>query len=162
MSNTAIIYDSNYAFSYISIQSTLASAGTMTVTTSSSSALKRTVAAIYTINIDITPSLASTKGGNFTMYIYYDTGSANHTASGSGLLDFSFMGLCQSVTPAAGPAAILNDCQISSDLSTITFSVNNITAGQAIRIQTQISNPLYISTRGIRVYYVDFVSGIVT
>jgi hypothetical protein len=46
-------------------------------------------------------------------------------------------------------------------LTKITFSVNSITANQPIRIQTQISNPLYVSTRGIRAYYVDFISGIV-
>lgn len=129
------------------------------VTTSSASA--NIPASIYTINIDITPSLGSTTGGNFTLYIHYDSGDGAHTGSGTTLLDFSFMGLCQSITPATGTAAVLNGCEISSDLSTITFSVNSITANQPIRIQTQISNPLYKSTRGIRAYYVDFISGMV-
>ena len=46
-------------------------------------------------------------------------------------------------------------------MTTITFSVNTVTAAQPIRIQTQINNPMYFSTRGIRVHYVDFISGIV-
>lgn len=82
----------------------------MFVSTSSTSASYRTVAAIYTINIDVTPSITSSKGGNFTLYLYFDTGNTNHTNSNSGQLDFSFMGLCQSVTPATGTAAVLNSC----------------------------------------------------
>lgn len=108
------------------------------------------------------PSLTNTNGGNFTLKIYYDSGNAAHTsASATGLLDFTFMGLCQSVTPSSGAAAVLNSCEISDDLTQITFSVNTVTAAQPIRIQTQISNPLYVSTRGIRAYYVDFISGVV-
>lgn len=71
------------------------------------------------------------------------------------------MGLCQSVTPNSGAAAVLNSCEISDDLTEIYFSVNSLTGGQAIRISTQISNPLYVSERGIRAYYVDFISGVV-
>lgn len=109
MSNN-IIYDSNYAFGYISIQSALATANTMAVAVSAVSAGSTTVASIYTTNIDITPTISSTIGGNFTMYIHFDSGNGLHTASGSGLLDFTFMGLCQSVTPATGSAAVLNNC----------------------------------------------------
>ena len=70
------------------------------------------------------------------------------------------MGLCQSVTPSSGSAATLNSCEISDDLTEIYFSVNSITAAQPICIQTQVSNPMYVSTRGIRVHYVDFISGV--
>lgn len=144
----------------ISIQSNLASQLTMAVATTTTSSSVNTVAAIYTINIDVTPTITSSVGGNFTLKIYYDSSNANHN-SGTGQLDFTFMGLCHSVTPATGSAAVLNNCEISSDLSSIYFSVNSITASQPIRIQTQVSNPLFVSKRGIRAYYVDFISGIV-
>lgn len=105
-----LIYDSNYAFGFISIQPRLASTGTLTIATSSTSSSVNTVAAIYTINIDITPQSVNQNGGNFTLYLYYDSADAVHTASGSGLIDFTFMGLCQSVTPAVGNATVLNNC----------------------------------------------------
>ncbi len=82
----------------------------MTVSTSTSSVSANTVASIYSINIDITPTITNANGGNFTLQIYYDSTNGVHTASGSGLLDFTFMGLCQSVTPATGAAAVLNNC----------------------------------------------------
>lgn len=112
LSNTAsnpITYDSNYAFAYISIQSNLASTGTMTVSTTTTSASVNTVSSIYTVNIDITPTITSSVGGNFTLKIHYDSSNVNHN-SGTGLLDFTFMGLCHSVTPASGAAAVLNNC----------------------------------------------------
>ena len=34
-------------------------------------------------------------------------------------------------------------------------------ASEVIRIETQASNPLFQSTRGLRAHYVDFISGIV-
>jgi hypothetical protein len=72
------------------------------------------------------------------------------------------MGLCQSVSAsAASQAAVLNYCEISSDLSTITFSMNQVNAGQTIRISTQVKNPLFKSIRGIKGYWVEFISGIV-
>ena len=110
--------------------------------------------------MDITPSLSSSKGGNFTLEIHYDSGDGTHN-SGTGLIDFNFMGLCQSITPSSGSAAVLNYCEISDDLTKIYFSVNTLTAAQPIRISTQVSNPLFVSTRGIRAFYVDFISGVV-
>jgi hypothetical protein len=78
------------------------------------------------------------------------------------MLDFSFMGLCQSISAGPGlSAAVLNFCEISSDLSTITFSMNSVLAAQTIRISTQVKNPLYQSIRGIKGYWVEFVSGLV-
>lgn len=72
------------------------------------------------------------------------------------------MGLCQSISPTPGTAAaVLNYCEISDDLTKIYFSINSITGGSVIRIKTQVSNPLFQSTRGIRAHYVDFISGIV-
>jgi hypothetical protein len=134
----------------------------MSITTTSTSSQEYNPAAIYTININIVPTKSqTTNGGNFTLSLYYDSTQPSHN-SGSGLLDFSFMGLCQSVSPGLGAAAaILNSCTISSDLSTITFSMNSVTAGQTITISTQVQNPLYASIRGINGYWVDFVSGIV-
>lgn len=82
----------------------------MTVAVSTSSASANIPASIYSINIDITPLNSSPTGGNFTLYIYYDSTNIVHTGSGTTLLDFSFMGLCQSVTPAIGSAAVLNGC----------------------------------------------------
>ena len=50
------------------------------------------------------------KGGNFTLYLYYDSGNITHN-SGTTSLDFSFMGLCQSKSPSVGvAAAVLNYC----------------------------------------------------
>jgi hypothetical protein len=107
------------------------------------------------------PTISNSNGGNFTLQIYYNSANATHN-SGTGLLDFNFMGLCQSTSVSAGnPAAVLNFCSISSDLSMITFSMGSITAGTTIRITTQIQNPLYQSIRGIRGYWTDFISGIV-
>lgn len=108
----------------------------------------------------MTPSQTNSNGGNFTLQINYDSADPNHN-SGTTNKDFTFMGLCQSVTPASGSAAVLNSCDISDDLTEIYFSLNEITGGQAIRISTQISNPLYSSTRGIGAFYVDFISGVV-
>lgn len=106
-----IVYDSNYAFRYISVQSFLATPSTLTVAVNPVNvAYSTTVASIYTTNIDITPAITSATGANFTLTIYYDSGNGVHVASGTGLLDFTFMGLCQSVTPATGAAAVLNNC----------------------------------------------------
>lgn len=77
---------------------------------STSSVSANIPASIYTVNIDLTPQNSSSTGGNFTLYIYFDNTNAAHTGSGTTLLDFSFMGLCQSVTPATGSAAVLNGC----------------------------------------------------
>lgn len=107
------------------------------------------------------PSITDTNGGNFTLQIYYNPLNLTHN-SGTGLLDFSFMGLCQSSSVSPGvPPAVLNFCSISSDLSTITFSMNSVTAGTTIQITTQVQNPLYQSIRGIRGYWTDFISGVV-
>lgn len=80
------------------------------------------------------------------------------------MLDFSFAGICQSVIPPSCPsctAAVLNYCTISTDLSTITFSASTVTANTPIAITTQVQNPVYVSTRGVRAYWVNFVSGLV-
>ncbi len=79
--------------------------------------------------------------------------------TGTSINDFSFMGLCQSAATNSNAAAVLNYCSISSDLSTITFSVNTVTANQAIRISTSVSNPSYYSIRGIKGYWTEFISG---
>lgn len=72
------------------------------------------------------------------------------------------MGLCQSTSVSAGvPAVVLTYCSISSDLSTISFSVSSVVAATTIRITTQAQNPLFKSIRGIRGYWTDFISGIV-
>jgi hypothetical protein len=126
----------------------------MAIAVSSSSSEKNRPASIYTINIDITPSKSQAKGGNFTLSLYYDNTEPLHN-SGTTILDFSFMGLCQSISPGPGlSASVLNFCEISSDLSTITFSMNQVTAGTTIRISTQVKNPLYKSVRGIKGYWV--------
>ena len=118
------------------------------------------MSSIYTVYIEVTPSVSSsTYGGNFTISIHYDDTDPLQSADSSGLLDFTFMGLCQSVTPSTGSATALNSCSISDDLTEIYFSVNSFTLGQPIRIQTQVNNPLYVSNRGIRAYVVDFISG---
>ena len=146
------------AFDYISIEDQLSPTGTLTVAGSSTSSEENRTSSIYTILIDVTPTQSNANGGNFTLSIHYESNDSAHTASGTTLLDFTFMGLCQSVTPATGTAAVLNSCEISDDLTEIYFSVNTLTGGQPIRISTQVSNPLYVSTRGIRGFYVDFIN----
>jgi hypothetical protein len=158
----SIIYDQNLAFAYIDVQAQLTSSNTLgfdvnPVSVSTAS----TPASIYSINIDVTPSISNIKGGNFTLEIYYNSVNSTHN-SGTGQKDFNFMGLCQSTSASGGVSAVvLNFCSISSDLSTITFSVAQVIAGTKIRITTQVQNPLYKSIRGIRGFWTDFISGIV-
>ena len=111
------------AFDFISIENTLGSTGTLTVAASSTSSEENKTSSIYTILIDLTPTQTNANGGNFTLQIHYDSGDANHN-SGTTDKDFTFMGLCQSVTPAVGSAAVLNSCDISDDLTEIYFSLN--------------------------------------
>lgn len=115
---------------------------------------------IYSINIDITPSVTLAKGGNFTVKVYNDQTNVNHQVSTSGLLDFSLQGICYSVTSPSGPPPPLNFCTISEDFSSFSFSINSIAAGQTIRIRTEIKNPLYVSKRGLRAHLIEFVSGV--
>ena len=75
-----IVYDSNLAFGYIYIESRLGAAGTLTVAATSSSAEKARTSSIYTIEIDLTPTMTSTTGGNFTLSIYYDSTDADHNS----------------------------------------------------------------------------------
>jgi hypothetical protein len=153
-----IVYDSNMAFAFIDVLAPLGSTGTLGVVCNSTSSQATVPASIYSYDIYLTPSVSSTTGGNFTLYIYYDSTDAG-MATGTTNIDFSFMGLCQSAAPASGSAAVLLFCSISSDLSTITFAMSSVTAGQAIRISTSISNPAYYSVRGIRAYWSEFISG---
>lgn len=158
-----ISYDQNFAFGYYKINSG-AIPSTLTVAVSSTSTNKNKASQIYTVSIDLTPHVTLASGGNFTVFLYYDGTQAAHQGSGTTLLDFSFAGICQSAIPASCPsctAAVLNYCAISSDLSTITFSTGTVTANTIITITAQVQNPVYVSTRGVRAYYVDFVSGIV-
>ena len=153
-----IIYDSNMAFGYIDILAPLGSTDTLGVVCNSSSTQKNVPAAIYSYDIYLTPSVSSTTGGNFTVFIYYDSTDATMN-TGTSINDFSFMGLCQSSAISGGSAAVLLFCTISSDLSTITFAMESVTAGQTIRISTSINNPVYHSVRGIKAYWTEFISG---
>ena len=153
-----IVYDSNLAFGYIGVLSPLATPNTLIVVCNSSSSQSTVPAAIYTYDIYITPTISSSTGGNFTLQIYYSSADATHS-TGTAINDFTFMGLCQSAATNLAAAAVLNFCSISSDLSTITFSVNTVTAGTAIRISTSVSNPPYYSIRGIRGFWTEFISG---
>jgi hypothetical protein len=101
----------------------------------------------------ITPTISSPTGANFTISIYYSNSDPLHS-TGSTLNDFSFVGLCQPSITVGNPAANLTYCLISSDLSTITFSVPELVAYVPIRISTSINNPLYYSIRGIKGYWV--------
>lgn len=153
-----IVYDSNLALGYINVLAPLGSTGTLAIVCNSTSSQVTVPAAIYSYDIYVTPTLGSTTGGNFTLQIYYNSGDATQ-ATGTSITDFTFMGLCQSAATNLGAAAVLNYCSISSDLLTITFSVNTVTAAQAIRISTSVSNPAYYSIRGIKGYWVEFISG---
>lgn len=153
-----IVYDSNLAFGYVDVLSPLATAGTLTIVGNSSSSQKNVPAAIYSYDVYVTPTLSSSTGGNFTIYIYYDSSDGTQS-TGTSLNDFTFMGLCQSAATTTQAAAVLNYCSISADLSTITFSVNSVVASQAIRISTSINNPPYYSIRGIKGYWTEFISG---
>jgi len=153
-----IIYDSNMAFGYISVLDPLTTSNGLGIIANSSSSQRNVPAAIYSFDVYITPTVARTTGGNFTIYIYYDSGDGTH-GTGTSLNDFTFMGLCQSAATVGSAAAVLNFCSISSDLSTITFSVNSVVAHQTIRISTSVSNPPYHSIRGIKGYWTEFISG---
>ena len=106
----AIIYDTNYAFSYINVED-ISEVGTgLVITTASNSVQQFSPAAIYTVDIDITPTKTQAKGGNFTLQLYYDNTEPLHN-SGTTLKDFRFVGLCQSKSAGIGlAAAILNYC----------------------------------------------------
>lgn len=151
-STNNIIYDSNLAFGYVDVLSPLAIPSTLAIIGNSTSSQSTVPAAIYSFDVYITPTVSSTTGGNFTLQIYYSSGDVNHN-TGTTINDFTFMGLCQSAATNIAAAAVLNYCSISSDLSTITFSVNSVTAGTTIRISTSVSNPPYYSVRGIKGYW---------
>lgn len=153
-----IIYDSNYAFGYVDILGPLASSGTLVVDCNSTSSQATVPAAIYSFDIYLTPTVTSTTGGNFTVSIYYDSSVPAHLP-GTSIIDFSFMGLCQSAATNTLSAAVLLFCTISSDLSTITFALESVNANQAIHITTSISNPAYASVRGVKAYWTEFISG---
>lgn len=153
-----IIYDSNLAFGYLDILAPLATPNTLGVICNSSSTQITVPSSIYSFDIYLTPAVSSTTGGNFTVYIYYDN-AVPGMLTGTSIIDFSFMGLCQSAATNGASAAVLLYCSISSDLSTITFALSSVTAGSAIRISTSISNPAYFSQRGIKAYWTEFISG---
>ncbi len=146
-----ITYDSNMAFGYVNILTPLGSTGSLNIIGNSSSSQKNVPSSIYSYDIYVTPTLTSPNGGNFTLYIYYD--SLDGHGGGTNVNDFTFMGLCQSAATNLAAAAVLNYCSISSDLSTITFSVSSFAANTAIRISTSIANPAYYSIRGIKGYW---------
>lgn len=148
-----IIYDSNMAFGFVDILPQLSPQGNLGVICNSSSSQATVPAAIYSYDIYLTPSVSSSNGGNFTISIYYDNTDPTQSVTGTSIIDFSFMGLCQSAATNSASAAVLIYCSISSDLSTITFAMSGVTAGQAIRITTSISNPVYYSVRGIKAYW---------
>lgn len=159
IASSAIIYDSNMAFGFIDILAPLGSTGSLAINCNSTSAQSTVPAAIYSFDIYVTPAVTSVNGGNFTLYIYYDSGLGLHS-TGTSIIDFTFMGLCQSSPTNSLSAAVLLYCSISSDLSTITFAIGQqVTAGQTIRITTSVSNPVYNSVRGIKGYWTEFISG---
>ena len=153
-----IIYDSNMAFGYVDILAPLSPTGNLGVLCNSSSTQATVPASIYSFDIYLTPTASSATGGNFTLFIYYDNADATMN-TGTSIIDFSFMGLCQSAAITGGSAAVLLFCTISSDLSKITFAMESVTGGQTIRISTSISNPAYHSVRGIKGYWTEFISG---
>ena len=153
-----IIYDSNYAFGFIDIFAPLAAQNTLSIIANTSNSQKNVPAAIYNFDIYIMPTISSSTGANFTLNIYYSGTEPLHV-TGTTLIDFSIVGLCQSSASTGFAAANLTFCLISSDLSTITFSVPSLTANVPIRITTSINNPAYYSVRGIRGYWVESISG---
>jgi len=109
-----IIYDSNYAFGFIDIFAPLSAASTLGIICNTSSSQKNVAASIYNLDIYLTPTIGITTGANFTLKIYY---SASDTVHGSGitqtsLIDFKFVGLCQSLATSTDPAANLTSCLI--------------------------------------------------
>ena len=97
------------AFGYIDILAPLGSTNTLAVVCNSSSTQAAVPAAIYSSDIYLTPTVTSTTGGNFTVYIYYDSTDSAHN-TGTAINDFTFMGLCQSAAINAGSAAVLLFC----------------------------------------------------
>ena len=146
------------ALGYLDIAAPLTPIDTLVVVGNSSSTQKNTPSAIFAYDIYLTPTKASTTGGNFTIQIYYDS-SDSGMSTGTTINDFSFMGLCQSSATTSGSAAVLLFCSISADLSTITFAMSSVTENEVIQISTSISNPVYNSVRGIKAYWTEFISG---
>lgn len=64
----AIIYDQNLAFAYVDVQAQLALSNTLGFNVNPVTASAAyTPASIYSINIDIVPSISNQNGGNFTL-----------------------------------------------------------------------------------------------
>jgi hypothetical protein len=125
-----IIYDSNLAFGYLDILAAVSGGniGSLAIVANSSSSQKTVPTSIYSLDIYVTPTQSSSTGGNFTLFIYYDS-TVGLQSTGTSIIDFSFMGLCQSAATANSNAAVLQFCSISADLSTITFAVGSVTSG---------------------------------
>jgi hypothetical protein len=124
-----IIYDSNLAFGYLDILATVAAPyiGSLGMIVNSTSTQNTIPTSIYSLDIYLTPTRSSSTGGNYTLFIYYDS-TVGVQATGTSINDFTFMGLCQSAATVSSSAAVLLFCSISSDLSTITFAVSSVTA----------------------------------
>jgi hypothetical protein len=88
-----IIYDSNLAFGFINILAPLGTPNSLAMSITSASLQKNVPSAIYDIDIDIIPTISSSTGGNFTIYIFYDASLGVH-GTGTSVLDFSFLGIC--------------------------------------------------------------------
>lgn len=77
-------------------------------------------------------------------------------------MDFRFIGDCVPEEACAGCGLpVLQYCEVKEKLTGLDFAVQNVVAGQKIRIKAEVENPIYSSVRGLRVYWVDGVSGIV-
>ena len=98
-----IIYDSNLAFGYLDILAAVV-APSLAIIANSTSSQNTVPTSIYSIDIYLTPSISSSTGGNFTLFISYTVDLRN---TGTTINDFSFMGLCQSAATATLTAAVL-------------------------------------------------------
>lgn len=160
LSANRIIYDRNPGYGYYFIGATSAPASSLTLSISTPDPTVITSASkIYYLYIDITTSISSDIG-NFTIALYYD--SSVHLSGSAGLMDFRFVGDCEA--EAACPTCsipTLEFCDVDVKLETLTFSMSTVTAGQTIRIRAEVENPVYSSVRGLRVFWVDSVSGAV-
>lgn len=162
-STAKITYDRNLAYGYYFIETTVSGPPTtLDLAVSSPTSPITRAGIIYYLNIDVTPTISSSTGGNFTISLYYDSTVPSHLTGSAGLMDFQIVGDCQAIPFCAGcVAATLNNCNIDNSLESLTFSLASVVAGQPIRIQTEVQNPLYRTVRGIRGYWVDSVNGII-
>lgn len=121
--------------------------------------------AVYYGFLDITPSLNLSEGARFHVQVYRNSTQSSVGSSGR---DFKFIGSCsaaQKVCSAATPGCVSispvrSSCAVDSEGYSVVFDyIEPVIAQRPFRIQVQIQNPIYISTRDVRIYSTSKIDG---